>query len=193
MTADAEVADISFRLEAHFHDVHLRAMVDVPICNPALAVASVGFRPWRDQAFGIVLTPWFMNIVLAPLSGAPALNAASGETRSIALPCGKVDFLVAELDGFGRLLMCSLFSPMDDFVDQEAALATAQAAIDGLSDAGLLAEAPEPEIYPFAPDTPRETPAERAEKFRLRETAEAPQLDRRSFFLRGADRKAPTP
>ena len=191
MTADTEVAELSARLEAHFHNVHQRAMADVPICNRALDVASVGFRPWRDQALGIVVTPWFMNIVLAPLAGAPPVTGASGEARSVSLPCGKVDFLVCELDGFGRLLMCSLFSPMDDFIDQAAALATAHAAIDGLSDAGLLAEAPGPEIYPFAPDRPRETPAERAEKFRPRETAEAPQMDRRAFFLRGGDRKAP--
>ena len=191
MTAEVEVAEISSRLETHFQHVYLRAMADVPICNKALSVASVGFRPWRDQAFGIVVTPWFMNIVLAPLSGAAPITGASGATRSIALPCGKVDFLLAELDGFGRLLMCSLFSPMDDFVDQEAALASAQAAIDGLCDGGLLAQAPEPEIYPFAPETPRQTPAERAEKFRERETAEAPQLDRRAFLLRGGDRKAP--
>ncbi len=190
MTAETEVSDFSARLEAHFQDVYLRAMADVPICNQALSVASVGFRPWRDQAFGIVLTPWFMNIVLAPLEGAPPVTGASGATRSIALPCGKVDFLVSELEGFGRLLMCSLFSPMDDYVDLDAALATAHAAHDGLLDQGLLAEAPETEVYPFAPDMPRETPAERAEKYRQRETAEAPQLDRRAFFLRGGDRKA---
>jgi [NiFe] hydrogenase assembly HybE family chaperone len=126
------------------------------------------------------------------LQGSPKILAAPGATRSVALPCGKVDFLVADLEGFGRLLMCSLFSPMQDFVDQDAALATAQAALAALMDEGALAQAPEPEIYPFAPEAPPETPAERAEHYRQRESAEAPRMDRRAFFLRGGE-KAPTP
>jgi [NiFe] hydrogenase assembly HybE family chaperone len=192
MAPDAEVAELSARLQAHFAEVHRRSMADVPICNEALAVASIGFRLWRGQALGIVVTPWFMNIVLAPLQGSPPVLAAPGATRSVSLPCGKVDFLVAELEGFGRLLMCSLFSPMQDFVDQDAALATAKAAIEALMDEAALAQAPEPEVYPFAPEAPRETPAERAEHYRQRESVEAPRMDRRAFFLRGGE-KAPTP
>jgi [NiFe] hydrogenase assembly HybE family chaperone len=191
MDPDAEVASLSVRLEAHFREVYLRAMADVPICNAALSVACVGFRPWRGQAFGIVVTPWFMNIVLAPLEGVAPIVAAPGATQSVSLPCGKVDFLVADLESFGRLLMCSLFSPMQDFVDQEAALATAQAAMAGLLDAELLAQAPDVEIYPFARDEPRQTPAERAEKYRERESAEAPRLDRRAFFLSGDGKASP--
>jgi hypothetical protein len=55
-------------------------------------------------------------------------------------------------------------------------------------DEASLEQAPEPEIYPFAPDAPRETPAERAEKYRQRERAEAPRMDRRAFFLRGGEK-----
>ncbi len=178
------VADFAARLEAHFRDVHVRAMADVPICNPALAVACVGFHAWNGQALGIVVTPWFMNIALAPLAGSKPIAAAPGATQSVVFPCGKIDFLVGDYEGFGRLLMCSLFSPMQDFVDQEAALATAQAALDGILDAGALANAPAPEGLPTGPGAPRETPAERAEKYRLLESAEAPKLDRRAL-LRG--------
>ncbi len=190
MTAEAEVVALADRLEAHFEQVYRRSMADVPICNTALSVASVGFREWSGQALGIVLTPWFMNIVLAPLEGAAPVTGKSGDAKSVWLPAGKMEFLVSELDGFGSLLMCSLFSPMDDFSDHEAALATASAAMDALLDRLLLAEAPEPEIYPTAADTPRQTPADRAENLRQREAEGPPQLDRRAFFLRG-ERKAP--
>ena len=47
MTAESsgeEVEILAERLRAHFQDVYVRAMADVPICNPALDVASVGFR-----------------------------------------------------------------------------------------------------------------------------------------------------
>ncbi|MCI4677451.1 [NiFe]-hydrogenase assembly chaperone HybE [Rhodoblastus acidophilus] len=126
-------------LEAHFRMVHAQSMKDLPICNDRLAVAGAGFRPCGDWAIGIVVTPWFMNIFAAPFAAPVA--APPGETQRLALPVGEVDFLVAEVEGFGRLLSCSLFSPMDPFVDQEAALATARAALDAL----LTPPAPPPE------------------------------------------------
>jgi [NiFe] hydrogenase assembly HybE family chaperone len=79
-----------------------------------------------------------MNIGASPLAGAPAVAAGPGATQSLALTAGAVEFLAADFDGFERLLMCSLFSPMLEFVDQEAALATARAATDVL----LAAPAP---------------------------------------------------
>jgi [NiFe] hydrogenase assembly HybE family chaperone len=175
----------------------------VPICNPALDVACVGFQAWRDQFFGIVVTPWFMNVLLAPAPGAPPVEAAPGSTRNVSLPCGRVDFLVAELDGFGRLLMCSLFSPMQEFEDHAAALATAAAAAEQLLDVGALAATPATEAMAI-PEARRETPAEKAERFRLLEEAEAvqdnaepsnaepPRLDRRALLRGGVGaRSAP--
>jgi [NiFe] hydrogenase assembly HybE family chaperone len=188
--ADEQVLALAERLEAHFEGVWRRSMADVPICNPALSVASVGFREWNGQALGIVVTPWFMNIVLAPLEGSTPVDGKSGDSKSVWLPAGKVDFLVNELDGFAPMLMCSLFSPMDDFRDHEAAVATATAAMDALLDRQLLTDAPEQEIYPTTAETPRQTPAERAEFYRQREAEGPSQLDRRAFFMRG-ERKAP--
>jgi [NiFe] hydrogenase assembly HybE family chaperone len=141
----AQCARLAEGLQAHFRGVHARSMRDVPICNERLDVACAGFRPCGDWAVGIVATPWFMNIFAAPLSAPVA--AAPGETRRLTLPVGEVDFLVAEIEGFGRLLSCSLFSPMDEFADQAAALATAEAALDALlaPPAPALAPAPAPE------------------------------------------------
>ena len=87
---------------------------------------------------------------------------------------------------------------MQEFADQQGAIATAQAALDALFDPRLLDGAPAPEAYPATPQFPRQTPAERAEKFRLAEAAQAapkekPQLNRRAFLLRGEGGKALTP
>jgi [NiFe] hydrogenase assembly HybE family chaperone len=187
-----EIERFSARLEAHFRDINRRVMADAPICNPALDVACVGFSVWGDQNLGVLLTPWFMNLILAPVS-------FTG-TQGVAFPCGVIAFRLSELPGFGPVAMCSLFSPMDDFGDQEAAIATAQAALDGIFDPRLLDGAPAPEAYPPAPDSRRATPAEKAEKYRLAEAAqtapkEKPQLDRRAFLLRGRaeDGKASAP
>ncbi|WP_374544947.1 [NiFe]-hydrogenase assembly chaperone HybE [Rhodoblastus sp.] len=143
-----ECARLAERLEAHFRAVHEGAMRDVPICNERLDVAATGFRPCGDWAVGIVVTPWFMNVIAAPFADAPAVAAAPGTTETLALPTGAVEFLAADLDGFPRLLMCSLFSPMQDFVDQEAAVATAQAALDLL----LAQPAPPPPPAPQSMD-----------------------------------------
>ena len=124
-----------------------------------------------------------MNLVLAPVH-------SFSSTFGVAFPCGAIEFRLSDLPGWGPMGMCSLFSPMQDFVDQEGAIATAQAALDALFDPCLLDNAPEPEAYPAAQDLRRGTPAERAEKFRLAEAAQnAPkqklQLNRRFFLLRG--------
>jgi len=186
MQNDAQqvIADFAARLEAHFRAVHQNAMADVPICNPALDVACIGFQPWREQIFGIVLTPWFMNVLLAPLPGASPILAAPGATQSVALPCGRVDFLVGELDGFGRLLMGSLFSPMQDFVDQEAAVATAQAALASLLDPEFQSEASD--ALPQVEAAPPKTPAQRAQDFRQSEALELQAAQER---MKGVDRR----
>jgi [NiFe] hydrogenase assembly HybE family chaperone len=159
-----ECARLAEGLEAHFRIVHERAMRDVPICNERLAVEATDFRLFADWAVGVVVTPWFMNVVAAPVAGAAPFAVAPGETQAVVLPTGTVDFLAADLDGFPRLLLCSLFSPMDDFVDHEAAMATARAALD------LLLTAPPP-------------PPERASQ----------TMDRRAFFRGGFGRSEATP
>jgi [NiFe] hydrogenase assembly HybE family chaperone len=160
--ADWDSLELSSRLEAHFRDIHARCMKDVPICNPALDVACVGFRPFGDYLLGIVLTPWFMNICAAPRAGAPKVGDRPGATRTLALPAGAVDFLATDLDGFDRLLFSSLFSPMQDFADHAAAQAVAEATMAALM-RPPQAEAP-------APEPPRKP---------------ALALDRRAFFRLG--------
>ena len=51
--------------------------------NPALAVEAVGFRPWGEHWLGILITPWFMNLVLMPRVGAQV--AADRRARDAAL------------------------------------------------------------------------------------------------------------
>jgi [NiFe] hydrogenase assembly HybE family chaperone len=86
-----------------------------------------------------------------------------GATRGLILPAGNVDFLATDLDGFDRLLFASLFSPMEDFVDHAAALATAEAAMEA------LVKAPAP-VPPPAPEALKK---------------ETVAMDRRAFFRFG--------
>lgn len=132
--ADERARRIGEALRLVYARVHATAMHDAPICNCALAVACVGFRPIGDFALGVVMTPWFMNLALAPLDPAEppaAMRAlAPGEARAVRLPSGEFDFLAGELRGFGPIWSCSIFSPMQDFPDQDTALATAEAVMN---------------------------------------------------------------
>jgi len=143
--AAAAAQAVGARLAEIYRGVHV-AMRDLPVCNPRLDVEAIGFQPFGDYALGVLLTPWFMNVIICARS-APDLPATpAGAATQWALPAGGVDFVAARLEGFGRLDSCSLFSPMDAFADHAAAKATAIAALDQ-----LIAPAAEPAADPRAP------------------------------------------
>ena len=143
-----------------------RSMRDLPIYNPALDVAAIGFRAIADHAFGVVVTPWFMNLVRVPLD-CDGYALPQGAAVAHALPAGTLEFTVGHLDGFGTIESCSLFSPMFGFVDQQAAETAAAAALAAVLDPQFDAAAATAE--PVAPEPPAQPPA---------------PLDRRRF-LRG--------
>ncbi len=78
-----------------FAGIAATRMRDMPLCNPALSVAVVGFRAWRDHQIGVLITPWCMNLICLPAAHAPPANIASGSPRSLELPSGDYDFLTA--------------------------------------------------------------------------------------------------
>ena len=124
------------RLADHYRRVH-EAMRDLPICNPALEIEAIGFRLYGGHALGVILTPWFMNLMICAADAEELPPKAPGETACWPLTAGRVDFVVGRLEGFGRVDSCSLFSPMDDFADHAAARAVAVAALDELFDPAL--------------------------------------------------------
>ncbi len=124
-------------LEMTYALIQRERMADVPILHPDIRVEAVGFREWQGHAVGILVTPWFMNLMRVSLEDAKAPSArAVGESFDVALPSGSVEFLQGHEDGFGNYAMCSLSSPMFDYENHEAAIATAEAAIEAFFDAG---------------------------------------------------------
>ena len=134
-------------LEAAFRPILRREMHDMPMVNPALSVEAVGFRPWRDHWLGVLVTPWFMNLVLMPRVAAKWQPLGERETRHHVFPAGIFEFIGAHPPGLGDYQACSLFSPMFDFADHPGARATAVAALDALFDAANrpLGEVPAPQ------------------------------------------------
>jgi [NiFe] hydrogenase assembly HybE family chaperone len=118
-------------------------LAGLPVHNPALRVETTGFRMLGDAVAGVAITPWMMVVVRVAADGV----SADGEAVERAFPAGGLPMIAGSLDGVGRIETCSLFSPMAEFADQEAARLAACAAIDAL----FTAPEAEPEPQPAAP------------------------------------------
>lgn len=118
---------IASSLESVFQRIEQAAMEGVPILNPALSVKAVGLREWGDEWLAVLITPWFMNLALLPRAGAEApLRVTTGTKEHVVFPAGRFEFIHAFEDELGPYRMCSLFSPVFEFADQETAEATAR-------------------------------------------------------------------
>jgi len=133
-------AEISARLAQVFSKIHSERMDGVPILNLRLAVEVVDMRAWDGRWLSVLITPWFINLMLLTATDEEAQAWQSlglGESMPHRFPAGRFDFIVGEETGLGRYQMCSLFSPVTEFEDQEAARVAARAALEALFDADL--------------------------------------------------------
>lgn len=121
-------------LEAAFRRVRATRMAGLPFLNERLAVEAVGFAPWKGHWLGVLVTPWFMNVVVAPRDAAQWRSLPPGEKRRYRFPAGEYDFVSAREDRVGEFVVCSLFSPVDQFEDQAAARFVAAHALAALLD-----------------------------------------------------------
>ncbi|OAI08547.1 [NiFe]-hydrogenase assembly chaperone HybE [Methylomonas methanica] len=125
-------------LEAVFNNILTTRMRDMPVLNSALAVRALGFNRYNADWVGVLITPWFMNVLLLPGLDSQWPTQAPGTKFDQAFPYGSFEFVVADEGQLGRYAQCSLFSPMFQFADQAAAVAAAESALHAL----LAAPAP---------------------------------------------------
>lgn len=119
------------QLVEHFDAVHRERMAGLPLCNPALEVEAIGFREFEDHLLGILLTPWFMNLVL--LSDTDAWqNWQQGSRSEWSLPAGPHEFTTSRDDDFPTHLTAVLFRTVQDFPDQEMARQVAEEILERL-------------------------------------------------------------
>jgi len=131
--ADAAVAVA--RVQATFERVQRERMAGLPLLNEALRVELIGLRRWRGLWLGVLITPWFINLLLLPGDGQaddeevaarwPAVRP--GEYAQFAFPAGVLGFLAGREGELGEYLSCSLFSPVFEFADHDIARQTAEA------------------------------------------------------------------
>jgi [NiFe] hydrogenase assembly HybE family chaperone len=188
MPADA----IAAQLEETYVRIQKERMRDMPLLNRKLRVEAVGFRDWGAySAIGVLITPWFMNLMLVSTDREAWRDLSVGGKVQHRFPSGRYEFIVGEEARIGRYQMCSLFSPMFEFEDQAAA-ATADAAMSALLDEGNADDADRvaPTVEHAGPDqATREDPAGGFDGQRLRLKARTRHpMDRRDF-LRGLFRR----
>ena len=130
-------------------DRHARTrMAGLAVCHPGLHVQAVGWRPWQVEAepdtsaaphgvLGVLLTPWFMNLIWRvddnQHGAGDWLNLPVGSTGTLRLGQQRLSFIGAQEPGVGHFAACSLISPLFQFADQAAAVATAEAVMDTLA------------------------------------------------------------
>jgi len=180
MTSPDLLPDPSGRLVNGFRAA-ASSMEGLSFVNPALAVEAVGFAPWQGRWLGVLLTPWCMNLILAPGDASVWQSQRQGEKQSYHFPAGEYDFIGA-VDGLaGEYQMCSLFSPVLQFEDQATARLVAQLALAALFDVANAEPREIPVTNPSPlPDLPDAKPGPLGQ---LEARLTAPQSKRE--FLRG--------
>ncbi|MEH7827807.1 [NiFe]-hydrogenase assembly chaperone HybE [Gemmobacter denitrificans] len=120
-----EMAARTAALVADFTEIFNAKMRDVPMVNHALHVQAVEFRPHERGFLGVLVAPWFMNLIFLPPDDYPL--KAPTEKEVIPFPSGEYEFLHNRREMVGPYLACSLFSPMGDFTSQLQAVDVARA------------------------------------------------------------------
>lgn len=128
------VQELSQKIETCFREILETRMDGIPILNRALEVKCIGGQEWNGTYLFVLLTPWFMNILLVPIEPEDGARAV-GAKRTVAFPAGRYEFISSHEDTLGSFWMCSLFSPVFEFADQDTALACAQSILDLLFEA----------------------------------------------------------
>lgn len=122
-------------VRAAFARIAATRMVGLPLCNPRLEVATVGFVPWETVRVGVLITPWAINLV-AVSDDPQALRLAVDTRHRWRFPSGDYDLMGGEEPECGCFQFCSLFSPVPEFHDQAAVEAVACAVMTELFQTG---------------------------------------------------------
>ncbi len=140
MLEEAMVRTRTRALEAEFNEIWHSKMRDVPMVNRNLEVRAVGFRVYEGRLLGVLLSPWFMNLVLLPTEDEDWDRLTPGEKEVISFPSGRYEFTHNTRPMIGGYKACSLFSMMGDFKTQADAVEVASAVMQALFNEENVAE-----------------------------------------------------
>jgi len=108
-----------------YRDIYGERMQGLPIVNAELEVEAVGFCAFDEHQIGVLITPWFMNLVLL-LGSDIGSRLKQGGKSTLRFPFGPVEFTTAQDEVLGPYLTAVLFSSVAEVPDQATAKAIAQ-------------------------------------------------------------------
>jgi len=117
----AHAEEISSQLESCFNHILTENMQGINILNHELEVEAVEFQHFDGRLLGMVITPWFVNLVMLPKDGDNWDQLNLGQKEKYAFPSQDLEMMVNEIDGFGYCRTYSLYSPCKDLPNQESA------------------------------------------------------------------------
>jgi len=119
-------------LEQAFNRILDEQMTGIPLLNNRLKVQTLGFQEHQGRIIGVLITPWLMNLVMLPGEDDDWNGLELGKKQPHKFPSNTYKFIVNEIEGIGKCQAHSLYSPMNEFVNQDHALAAAQGFLDTL-------------------------------------------------------------
>lgn len=125
------MSDRPAALVRHFESIYREHMQGLPIVNTQLQVEAIGFVDVGDNEIGILITPWFMNLVLLP-GGGDYASSDQGSAVELSLPGGAYVFNVTHDADVGTFLTAVMFRTVADFPDQQTARQVAEAVLETL-------------------------------------------------------------
>lgn len=132
--------ELTGRLVADFREIWHSKMRDVPMVNKLLTVEAVGWQMVNGRPLGILISPWFMNLVQLPGDDEDWSALVAGAKEILTFPSGDYEFIHNTREMIGGYKACSLFSPMGDFSSQMQAQEVARAVMVALFDGENRAE-----------------------------------------------------
>ena len=124
----------SGQLVERYRSIYDERMQDLPIVNPALDVEAVGFCAFEEHEIGVLITPWFINLVLL-LGSNIGEQLKQGSKSTLRFPSGPVEFTTAQDEVLGPYLTAVLFRSVDEFPDQDTAKEVAEEVMQELFNA----------------------------------------------------------
>lgn len=107
-------------------------MRGLPVYNEDLQVEAIGFRPYGQNYLGVLITPWFMNVILLPQDKATMDYTLVASPTDETLPAGTWQFMFGGDDVMGLYKSLSLHSPMFAFNTQDHARIEAKRRLNSL-------------------------------------------------------------
>ena len=109
------------KLVSDYQRIANEKMHGLPIYNENLTVEAVAFREWEGHQLGVLITPWFMNLLLLPTNKEDWSDCEYGTKMEREFPSGRYDFDTCDGAEAGIHQSAALFSTVVGFTDQDTA------------------------------------------------------------------------